>query len=69
MRTYEQFIPTVLATMTPNHLLILGLLLLLKLIGNNHFMAVETFLQGEQQSDFLCRDFVLYTSILEDTLG
>lgn len=55
MLTYKQFIPTVLATTKPNYLLILGLLSLLKLMGNNHFMAVETFLLGEQHSDLPSR--------------
>ena len=58
MLTYKQIIPTVPATIKPNYLLILGLLLLLKLMGNNHFMVMETFLQGEQQSDLPCRGLV-----------
>lgn len=54
--TYKNFIPTVLATTKPNYLLILGLLLLLKPMSNNHLMAVETFLLGVKYSDLPSRD-------------
>lgn len=59
MLTYKNLVPTVLEKTKPNYLLILGLLLLLKLMSNNHFMAVETFLQGEKYSDLRSRSLAL----------
>lgn len=51
MLLYYQFITAVISTTNPNYLSIVGLLPLLKVMSCSHFMAVETFLWGEQCSD------------------
>lgn len=56
MVTNKNFISTVIESAKPNHLLIFGLLLLLKLTSNNYFMAVEIFLLGQSYSDLPSTD-------------